>query len=581
MSVFKHKKAISSTEFKGFEGICATAPHKHVPSAADMVNFRVLDDGSLQKRCGFYRIADCESDIRAVWSGTLGGSQVTFIVYGNNVGRVDISGKALVPLGNLGTESGSANFIFLKSELFLMDEYGFYKVTADTVKEVNAYAPLYGKLWGVAKKGSVHEPLNLATRHIRMSYRVDEELIYLCVDHVVTSIDAVYIDGEEVTDKSRYYFDRSLMSVCVMNLKHGQIVDLYLTIDPSELDTSLLSSCKQNATLGGYTDTNLYFWGGKYDGAMYCSRALTEQSIWSSSIIYGETIPLYVPADSVFSTDGEIRKIKAICRHYNRLLIFTDENTWMIDNTLESTNFLSGAIMVNSSHGCTSDGAALTCGNDPICVSDGEILKFTAETDDLNECNAYSISSKIEPFLAPSFFKNAKILHDKKRSELLFYDPFDKDELVWIYNYKTENWYKLCGIGADEFFLCDDSLGFIKDSAIYLFDETLKKDVFGLDVEREIVATFESNPIDLDVYSNKKRLAGMTLNASFCGGSICAEYISDSRKISSITLKDDSSYPTSFIKRLNSPRFSYLTLRLTAAGDAIQRIYSTSIFTKL
>ncbi len=581
MSVFKQKQAISSTEFKGFEGICATAPHKHVPSAADMVNFRVLEDGSLQKRSGFYCIAECEKDIRAVWSGSLENEQVTFIVCGDEVGRVDISGKALVSLGKISTESGNAKFIYFKSQLFLMDEYSFYKVTPNTLKEVAAYAPLYGKLWGVAKKGTVYEPLNLATRHIRMSYRVDERLIYLCVDHVISSIDAVYVDGEEVTDKSRYYFDRSLMSVCVMGLELGQIVDLYLTIDENELDLQILSSCKLHTVLGGYTDSKLYFWNGKHEGVMYSSRSVNKQSLWSSSFIYGETIPLYVPLDASFETEDEPRKIQAVCRHYNRLLVFTDENTWMIDNSLDSTNFLSGAIMINSSHGCTSLGAAVACGNDPICVSDGEILKWTAETDDLNECNAYSISSKIEPFLKPSFFKNAKILLDKKHSELLFYDPFDADGLVWIYNYKTENWYKLGGIDADELFLCDDSLGFVKGSAIFLFDKNLSHDVCEGGAEREIIAIFESNAIDLDVYSNKKRLAGMTLNASFCGGSIRADYLSDSSEISSIVLKDDCSYPTSFIKRLNSPRFSYLTLRLTAAGDATQRIYSTSIFTKL
>lgn len=581
MSVFNHKKAISSIEFKGFEGICTTAPHKHVPSAADIVNFRVLEDGSLEKRCGFACIADCEAEIRAVWSGQLNGKQSTFIVYKNKVGRVDTVSKELVTIGTIGSESGDAKFILFKSNLFVMDDYFFYKITADSITPTEAYAPLYGKLWGIAKRGTVYEPVNLATRHIRMSYRVDEKLIYLCVDHKISSIDGVYINGEQVTDKSRYYFDLSLMSVCVMGLELGQVVDLYLTVEPEEIDLLRLRSCKQFANLGGYTETNLYFWDGKDEGVVYQSRDVGEGSLWSSSYVYGETIPLYVPSDSSFSIDDEKRKIKAVCRHYDRLLVFTDENTWMIPNDSESTNILSGGIMVNSSQGCTSNGAALTCLNDPICISDGAILKWTADTDELNECNAYSISESIEPFLKPSFYRNAKILLNKKRAELLFYDPFDDAEVVWIYNYKIESWYKIDGIDADEIFVCDDNLGFVKDSAVYIFDETLKTDLLGNGVEREIVAIFESHPIDLNVYSNNKRLSGMALNASFGGGSIRAEYTSDSRIIGSITLKDDSSYPKSFLKRLNSPRFSYLTLRLTALGDAIQRIYSTSIWTKL
>ena len=583
MLVFNHKNAISSTEFKGFEGICATAPHKHVPSADDIVNFRVLGDGSLLKRCGFSHIANCDGKIRTVWSGNLEGEQVTLIVYGIYVVKVNIADKTLVPLGRLGIPGGNIKFIYFKSQLYIMDEWSFYKVTKEGVEYLSAYAPLYGKLWGVAQKGKVYEPLNLATRHIRMSYRVDQELIYLCVDHLISSIDAVYIDGQKVTDSGRYYFNRSLMCVCVMGLELGQIVDLYLTVDESELDILRLRSCKQSAILGGYTDTKLFFWDGLYDGCIYSSREVDAVALISSSYVYGEALPLYFPADSIISTEGEKRKITALCRHYDRLLLFTDENTWMIDDTLESTNILSGAIMINSSHGCTSAGAAITCGNDPICVGDGAILKWTAETDDLNECNVYSISSQIEPFLKPSFFKNAKILLNKKHSELLFYEPSDEDGLVWIYNYKTENWYKFDGIGANEFFLCEDMLGFIKGTSIYLFDETLNHDIDSEGNEREIIATFESHPIDLDVYANKKRLAGMSMSASFKGGSICAEYLSDSnsQRIASVTIKDESTYPTNYIKRLNSQRFSYLTLRLTAKGDASSRIYSTNIFTKL
>ena len=586
MSVFKHKKAISSTEFKGFEGIDTTAPHKHVPSAADMVNFRVLEDGSLEKRCGFVKIADCESEIRAVWSGKLEDTEATFIVYQNKVAKVDVDQKQLIPFGTISTTSGDTKFIFFKSKLYLMDGDSYYRLSADGMVKVEAYAPLYGKLWGVAKKGEIYEPLNLASRKIRMSYRVDERVIYLLVDHVISSIDAVFIDGEELTDKSKYYFDRSLMSVCVLGLQIGEIVDLYLTIAPEQWNLNRLSSCKQMANLGGYNESTLYFWDGNNEGDVYPSSEVNKVSLWSSSLVYGETIPLYIPADRIISTNEESKKIKALCHHYDRLLIFTDRNTWMVANVLDDTGFLSNAVMINSVHGCTSSGAAITCGNDPICVSDGSILKWTSDTDELNECNAFSISSKIESLLCPAFFKNAKILLDKKHSELYFYDPFDEDELVWIYNYKTNNWYKFDGIGADELFICDDSIGFVKNGAVYLFDKNEANDICDVGDERQVVATFESNPIDLGVYANKKRLAGMTLDASFGGdgggsGSISADYLSDKKKLSSVTLTDDSAYPKSFMRRLNSPRFSYLTLRLKAFGSATQRIYSTGIWTKL
>ena len=580
MSVFKQKNAIASTEFKGFEGIDATAPHKYVPAAKDMVNFRVLEDGSLQKRCGFAPIAKCAESIRAVWSGRLSGKQLCFIVYGNVLAVVDTKNDYLQSIGNLETGEGYARFIFFNSRLYVMDSKHFYHVTRNSIDVFEAYAPLYAKNWGIGVTGTVNESLNILTRHIRMNYYVNEEFIYLRVDHLISSIDAVYIDGVRINDKSRYYFDRELMSVCVLDLKVGQVVDLYLTIDESEINPAHLYTCKQTAVLGGYNDSRLFIWDGVDETVMYATSPINRESLDASKKVYGNTVPLYIPNGQPFSVNREGRKITAVCRHYDRLLIFTNEDTWMAENPIEDGSRLE-AVTVNSSHGCTSKGAAIMCGNDPVCISAGSILKWTADTDELNESNAKNISSKIEPYLPESLFTNGKILLDESRSELLFYDPTNTRGELWIYNYKTSNWYKFDGIEAEEFFLCGKKLGFIKNDTVYLFDEFLGYDVIDGMGKRNIVATFESNPIDLGIAGNKKRLLGMTMNANLDGGAVTAEYVSDSKVIDRIRISSGSYNDASFVKRLKSSRFCYLTLRLIADDDHSERLYSTSVFAKL
>ena len=580
MSVFKQKNAIASTEFKGFEGIDAAAPHKYGPAARDMVNFRVCEDGSLQKRYGFAPIAICNGDIRAVWSGRAYGKQLSFIVYGSQVATIDTATNTLYNIGSIETDEGHAKFIFFSSHLYLMDSKRFYRITRDTVENFEGYAPLYAKNWGIGKVGSVNEPLNILSRHIRMNYTVNQEFIYLCVNHDIASIDAVYINGNLLTDKSKYYFDKSLMAVCVIGLKVGQVVDLYLTIAESELNSSPLFSCKQSAVFGGYTDSRLFLWDGDEEDIMYDSTPITNESLDKIKLVYGETVPIYIPEDTSFAMTRSERNITAICRHYDRLLIFTKDDTWMSKNTVETGSPLE-ALTVNSSRGCTSKGAAVMCENDPICISATSILRWTAETDELNETNAKSISSGIEPYLSESFFTNGKILLDEPRHEIYFYDPTDDDGKLWIYNYKTSYWYKFDGICADELFLCDGTLGFVRGNAVYLFSELLGTDTLADGRERSIVAVYESHAIDLDVAANKKRLLGMTLNANLLGGEMSVEYVSDSKLISKVRVSGKSTHESSFIKRLNSTRFCYLTLRLISDGRLPQRIYSSGVWAKL
>ncbi len=578
MSVFKQKNAIASFEFKKFKGIDRRAPHGDSNAAYDMSNFRVLADGSLQKRDG-YKLLSNVLMVRGVWSGKLNDETQTFILHGNTVIKLIQRGESVVNVGKIRTSSGPANFIAYNNHLYLYDKEIFYIVTEDAVVPAECYAPLYAKDWPVARRGEVNEPINLATRHIRMTYVVNEVYTYLCVDHVISSIDAVYIDGVLITDKSRYQFKENLMCVSVLGLNQGEHVTLYLTIAESELNSALLMSCKHAAVYGDFKGDSIFFWEGNKKNIMFSSRSVDSASVEESSLVYENTIPLYIPIDGTFKLPKEDTYITAVCRQYDRLLIFTKTDTWMAHLT-DSPNRTLDAVTVNPSYGCSASGAVVMCGNDPVCVSDGTILRWTADTDELNECNAYSISSKIESMLAPSFFSNAIVLHDKNRSEILFSDSSDSAGPLWIYNYDTDNWFKFDGIGAKSLFLHDEALCFVRLNKLYIFDKSLAKDMPNTDTYKSIESFYESYPSDFSVSGNKKRLSGMTMGATLSGGNISAEYLSDGETISSVTLRSDTSFPASFIKRLNSRRFCYANLRLSSNSDKPQRIYSTSICAK-
>ena len=579
MSVFKQKNAIASAEFKRFTGIDTTAPHREERAALDMVNFRVLLDGSLKKRSGYTPIAICPEIIRASWTGKLGGKEQTFIVYGGKIARIDFDTRSVVNIGSTPKGAGNIKFVYFNSNLYMMNSEFIYLVTENDASIVEGYVPLYGKDWLIATRGEVNEQVNLATRHIRMTYTVNEELIYLIVDHVISNIDAVYINDELITDTSRYYYDQKLKCVCVLNLKLGDHVELFLTISNQSIDTSALYSCKHSAVYSDHSNNTLLLWGGYEKNKILASHTFDKEAYEASKKLYKNLAPLYIPSDAAFVLPEEDRTITAICRHYDRLLIFTDRDAWMTNLLSEKQRPLE-PITVNSSHGCTSKQGTVMCGNDPITIGDGEVLRWTADTDELNECNAHSISSQITSMLTSSFFKNAVILLDKEHSEILFSDPNDANGTLWIYNYTLECWYKFDNVGAEAMFIRDGQLGFIRKTAVYLFDNAIGHDQSFDGSTKEITATYESYPTDLLIAGNKKRLCGMTLNANPCKGSIKLEYISEAKKLASASIKSESIYPSSFTRRLTSERFSYVSLRLVCDGEYAPRIYSTSVWAK-
>ena len=579
MSVFKQKNSIASVEFKKFKGIDRNAPHRETNAAYDMSNFRILPDGSLQKRCGFSLMGALNQPVRGLWAGKLDGEDIGFFVYGSMVARITTNPKLLTMVGNVKTKSGNANFVLFNDRLYLFDGSYVYNVTSSGPSVVEGYAPLYGKDWPVGQKGEVNEPLNLASTHIRMTYVVNEPFIYLCVDHVISSIDAVYVNDKLISDQSRYYFDRELMCVCVTQLNVGDRVSLFLTVDESEINKSDLLSCNGAASFGDYNDNILFLWGGEKKNVVFASCAIDNDSLEEVKKVYSKTLPLYIPADAAFTLPTQEKRITAVCRQYDRLLIFTENETWMAHISASPQRKLD-AVMVNPTYGCTSFGGAVECANEPVCVSDGAVLRWTSDTDELNECNAYNISSQVESMLPDSFFKNALLVNDKKRSEIFFSDPTDPTGNLWIYNYAIKDWYKFDGIGAKLIFLCGESLGFVSQNTVFLFDEAMTKDRRSDSGTQVITAFYESHPTDLSVPGNKKRLCGMTLNADLAGKDISIRYLSQGQIIRLLKISNEKFFPVSFIKRLNSRRFCYMNLRLISDSNATQRIYSTGVWVK-
>ena len=79
MSFFKTKNALAKAEFRGFGGIDTKDVTGRGGKAADIVNFRVLPDGTLKKRCGYRRVASMSGKIRAMLTGYFDGEFLGYV----------------------------------------------------------------------------------------------------------------------------------------------------------------------------------------------------------------------------------------------------------------------------------------------------------------------------------------------------------------------------------------------------------------------------------------------------------------------------------------------------------------------
>ena len=85
--LFNKKNALSTVDFKGFSGIDTSSPGSSGIGIRNMVNFKILPDGSLTKRAGFRPLYSVGEGLRAIWTGYVGAKYTCFALVGSSVYR--------------------------------------------------------------------------------------------------------------------------------------------------------------------------------------------------------------------------------------------------------------------------------------------------------------------------------------------------------------------------------------------------------------------------------------------------------------------------------------------------------------
>lgn len=563
--------------FEDFSGMDLRKTHTGKISCADMTNFRIMPDGSIRKRCGFKTVYTADKNIRGVWSGMLDGEFVYIAVIYSNVYNVNFETKTAKTIGYLLSIDTPVSFFFYCGKLYLRDSSGIYSVTPSSASKSEGYVPLYGKDWPTSFYGEINEPLNILNTKARISYKVTaNNTVMLPTKLKVTQVYALYKNGT-LLSSSEYKIDSNLNTINVNSVKEGDEFLAVVQIGISEPEINELKRKFTHATSSKvYSDiksSRAFWWGDSLGNLIFTSTTPSPENYAESEKYFPGQGPLYVAFGSEFILGDGKNEVKAMLTHYDRLLIFSDGDVWMVDSSiLADQNAPMKAI--NSIAGSSVSGGVTMAGNDPISVGKHTVFRWTSDTDEFNQCNAYSISEAINSKLTQSFFDNAIVFNDVYKNELWFHDPLG-DGTVWIYNVNKKYWYKYSGINAKFFFDANGKVGFSDGTSLFVFSDELEYDYDASDNAREIVATLESGIIDFES-SDRKRILSIDSVGDIKDGSLQIDITLDTGESVHTVLSGSGAHGISK-QKLSSGRFSSLKMFITSRGTTDEAIHSISL----
>ena len=85
MTKFNKKNAIAIKEMNGFRGIDRRFSGNGEGCTKELENYRILADGSLEKRGGYKPITSFDGDIRTIWTGYVMDEFVGYVIVGDEV----------------------------------------------------------------------------------------------------------------------------------------------------------------------------------------------------------------------------------------------------------------------------------------------------------------------------------------------------------------------------------------------------------------------------------------------------------------------------------------------------------------
>ncbi|MEE0969217.1 MAG: hypothetical protein U0M06_07615 [Clostridia bacterium] len=545
-------------------------------SAWDICNFRILPDGSIEKREGFSPLMTLSGEPRAFWNGYIDGHEMSLALIESSIYSVDIENERQNLLGSVASSEGKAEFFFYRGNLYLIDGDNLYEFDGEEFFPVCGYVPLYKKDADGNYTPEIYEDVNFLSDKIRIHFHLKDIKQYF--NFGIKCSEILYFGRRDSDFTSEATLSEDGMYLTTENgIPAGSDIFVYLRLSDEYCLRNRLTASRRATVYGGVDDGRILLYDGNNKSEVFASKYVPSRDLSESRRFDQNSSVLYFPISGTVNISYGRYPITSMCRHYDRLLIFTEKETWMADFTRDSD--LPYIVPINSSIGCLSEDGAAMGGNNPYTVSEGGIYRWTSKDDERDECNAFCVSVGINDMLDTSFFDHAVAYYNRCTDEVWFSDPDSDEQIVWVYSISGNKWFRFDGIPVDSFFTYRGRVATIYGKYIFSFSKENTVDIgIGGTVKSNIEAFYESNPTDFGYPERSKHLKRVQAKTIPSGDALSLSFECDrgGRKLLEIdeTGSSDVKYPTNIDARIDIGRFREMYYAIHASGKGRPRIIS-------
>lgn len=550
-----------TASFDGFAGMDSSTPFGS-ESTYGLKNFRLLADGSLEKREGYRHLATLSDAARGRYLLREGGESALLVAAGSELYRIPLGEGEAEHASVFSRTEGQVIFLPMEDALYLLDGDRLYRYDGGvSLTAGEAYVPMGGKGWqpNSWEKEKPDEMPNLLSGLLRYEYEPDEEISFLNFGIPVDEV--ISFDLEQYSMPSYLYsLTEDRRGIRLAQATEGRGRSVYVTVRVSHAENLL-------GTHGRFVceDGTLLLYGGR-EGRVYASRRPEGE---------GTGFPVYFPSDAVWQVGGGV--VQSLCRVGKQLMIFSEDGLRLTREEVVSGKTPSVATLTTSI-GCSAPDGAVALDEDKfLVVGGGGVYRVQVDPSLERECSWERVSRPVDRAFGKAFLTGASVCRHPAMSEVWFADPSGAGE-VFIYRPEDKLWYVFGEVRADALLECGGRMLFLEGQFLNRFEEELVQDraSYGtLDIE----ARFRSGYFDFGAPESDKRLSGLLLLASLDGGAVEVR-LSDGGYVAELTVEGAShpTFPYLYERTLKSGRFRFASLELRAAGAAKQRIFGAKVF---
>ena len=284
-------EAYAVAQFGPFGGINGQPKDRKGCILSDIINFRITESGTLEKRDGYSQLMLLPGVPRAVLAVA---EDEMLVLVGGQIYRSSIIAKTSIPVSAVAGSEGNASFFRYEGDIYLLDGVDLYRFDGNGFSPAEGYAPLYFKDGVTDRSNPVHEPLNLLSSRYRVSYKIGDTIpSTIPLPFTASSVDGALVNGaDDVADRYSIGSGGSYVTVPSGVLQPKDVLELTVTMVSHPLSRGSVAGCTRAAVFGvgryGHAESSVAFYGSPDGRSVFTSHPVDSEEYLKVKRVCGD-----------------------------------------------------------------------------------------------------------------------------------------------------------------------------------------------------------------------------------------------------------------------------------------------------